>query len=181
MHVCKPMHECIHMYVAYNMWTRACSGVNLVWNLGVVNPGSKVFIFFQRNFRIMSISPQKFDFRGKNFLWPFLVINSKNETFPFPRQNMPFTATTTIKIIRLQIHKLFYFSFKSHHFPTYLLCVITYNNIWQIVHNPHEPCDPRPSQPKIWGHDTPTPMIDVYACMHLCVFFTIHSFIRKFM
>src|SRR6218665_3491320 len=64
----------------------------------------------------------------------------------------------------LQIHKLFSFSFKSHHFPTYLLCVITCNNISRPVHDTSRPsCDsPRPPSRKSGVMTPNTPRIDAY-------------------
>src|SRR6218665_1067410 len=55
----------------------------------------------------------------------------------------------------LQLRKLFYFSFKSHHFPTYLLCMITYNNtcISRPVHDPA--ATPTTPSPKYGGSQHP--------------------------
>src|SRR6218665_3825712 len=71
--------------------------------------GSKKFRFFQANFREISTFSgnfTNFDLLGKN--WPF-------------------TATSGQIIL---------FLFKSHHFLTYFLYMIRYNNISRPVHDP---------------------------------------------
>src|SRR6218665_2904252 len=89
----------------------------------------------------MSIFPYKF---SKNFNF------TKKLTFPgkFPGKNWPFTATSGQIIL---------FVFKSHHFRTYFLYTIRYNNISRPVHDhPYSPL------PKLWGSRPPQlPRIDV--------------------
>jgi len=132
------------------------SGVNLVWNLGVVDPGQKNFDFYRQ------IS-EKFQF--------FQAILHKNiefcrqisENFDFFRQlkksifqakNCPFRATATSGQIIL-------FLFRSNHYRTYFLYMIRYNNISRPVHDSNDPpatlpatplptiCGSRPSAPRI--------------------------------
>src|SRR6218665_3031405 len=93
--------------------------------------GSKEFRFFQANFRKILISSgnlKKCSFLGKN---------------------CPFTATSELIIL---------FLFKSHHFRTYFLYTIRYNNISRPVHDPspRPPCNlPRPPAKNL-GVATPT-------------------------
>src|SRR6218665_4077316 len=108
------------------------SGVNLVLNLGVVDPGQQNFDFYRQ------IS-EKFQF--------FQAILQKNiefcrqisENFDFFRQlkksifqanNYPFTATSGQIILVL---------FKSNHFRTYFLYMVRYNNISRPVHDSNDP------------------------------------------
>src|SRR6218665_3871339 len=72
---------------------------------------------------------------------------------------MPFTHAT-YNFLNYSI-----FLFKNQHFSTYLLCMITYNNISRAVHDPRE--TPTTSNPKS-GVATPrTPRIDAYAYPHV--------------
>src|SRR6218665_3319963 len=64
----------------------------------------------------------------------------------FPGTNCLFTAISG---------QIFLFLFKSHHFQTFFLYMIRYNNILRPVHD--SPC------PKSGGRDPPTPRIDAYA------------------
>ena len=98
------------------------SGVNLVWNLGVVDPGKK-FRFFQANFLKTLICSGNF---------------TKNR---FLGKNWPFTANSWQIIL---------FLFKGHHFRTYFLCIIRYNNIARPPAAPRTPC------PKSLGIATPS-------------------------
>ena len=76
-----------------------------------------------------------------------------------------------IGYLQLFLWQIILFLFKSHHFRTYFLYMIRYNNISRPVHDPTNPLRPtlRPSTtplPKIWGSRPPTPRIDayVYSC-----------------
>ena len=56
------------------VWS-ATLGVNLVWNVGVVDMGSKIIYIFSRQISekcrfLLAMSPKKFDFRGKHFWRP---------------------------------------------------------------------------------------------------------------
>src|SRR6218665_2490913 len=64
-----------------------------------------------------------------------------HKNLDFPGKNWSFTATSGQIIL---------FLFKSHHFRTYFLYMISYNNISRPVHDP---------VPKIWGSKPPTPRI----------------------
>ena len=102
--------------------------------------GFKTFILFRVKFS------KKCRFPRKN-----LVINFKKwKNFCFQDK---------IRLLHLQMHKLFSFIFKSHHFPTYLLCIITSNNISVLVHDPNDPPATLPTtpSPKSRGHDAPNP------------------------
>src|SRR6218665_2333176 len=83
--------------------------------------------FFLANF-------EKFRFFSGNFI----------KKFRFSRQNWPFTAASGQIIL---------FFFKSHHFRTYFLYMIRYNN---ISRPPTTPLRPPPPLPKIWGSRPPT-------------------------
>src|SRR6218665_192147 len=63
----------------------------------------------------------------------------------FSCKNWSFTATSGQIIL---------FLFKSHHFRTYFLYMISYNNMSRPVHDPLRPHDPLP---KIWWSRPPTP------------------------
>src|SRR6218665_496564 len=101
------------------------SGVNLVRNLGVVDPGPKNFDFYRQ------IS-ENFDF--------FRQLKK----FDLPSKHCPFTATSGQIIL---------FLFKSNHFRTYFLYMIRYNNISRPVHDSNDPPAtlPATSLSRIWG------------------------------
>ena len=133
----------------------AASGVNLVWNPGgqffhanfqkiSTFPGR--FRFFQANWQKISIFPGKltknFDYyQAKLSEWPFLVIYSKMSIYP-----------DNICHLQLNSRQIILFRLKSHHFRTYFLNMISYNNVSQLVHDP-----PAIPQPKIWGSWHPNP------------------------
>jgi len=101
----------------YNKWhcKLPCfhtSGVNLVWNLGVVDLSQKNFDFprqiFEKFWFIQAISQKISFFPGKllknlDFFRQFFL------NFNFPGKNSSFTATSG---------KIILFLFKSHHFRT---------------------------------------------------------------
>ena len=70
------------------------------------------------------------------------------------------------KICHLQLNfgQIILFLVKSHHFRTYFLYMIRYNNVSQPVNDPPPrlPCDPHDPQPKIWGVTPQPPRIDAY-------------------
>ena len=72
--------------------------------------------FFQANFRKIS-----------NFFRQLKFFSD------FPGKSLSFTATSGQIIL---------FLFKSHHFQTYFLYMISYNNISRPVHDPHNPLRP---------------------------------------
>src|SRR6218665_226992 len=127
-------------------WTR---GVNLVLNLGVSWIRVRKIRFFPRQisekFRFSEgILLKKFDFPG-NF----------TKYFDFPGKHWPFTATSGQIIL---------FLFKSHHFRTYFLYIIRYNNISRPVREPLRP----PAQNL--GVSTPNTLrIDAPVCVGVCV------------
>ena len=88
--------------------------------------------------------PKKFDF--------FQAISQKY--FDFPGKNWPFTATS---------EQIILFLFQSHHFRTYFLYMIRYNDrpISRPVHDPLQP--PRHPCLKSGGRDPLTPRIDAPA------------------
>ena len=58
--------------------------------------------------------------------------------------------------LQLLLGKLFYFSSKvTVHFRTYVLYMMSYNNISRPV---HDACDPTTRLPKIWGLRLPNPL-----------------------
>ena len=129
--------EC-HKHVASKMWW-CTSSVNLVWNLGVVDP-SKKNSTFHANFR------KNFDFFRQFY-----------KNFDSPGKNWSFTATS---------RQIILFLCKNHHFRTYLLYMIRYNNILRPVHDPT-----RPPCPKSGGHD-PNPLRLDAPVMHCCKYHT---------
>ena len=67
-----------------------------------------------------------------------------------------------IGYLQLFLSKIILFLFKSHHFRTYFLYMIRYNNILRPVHDPTTPpgtptATPTTPLPKIWGSRPPTP------------------------
>jgi len=111
----------------YNI--RSVRGVNLVWNLGGRGSWSKYFPFSRQiweKFRFFqAISNKKFYFPGK-FLKNFNFLGNFPRKFDFPEKNWPFIATSGQMILLL---------LKSHHFWTYFLYIIRYNNISRPVHD----------------------------------------------
>src|SRR6218665_1278117 len=86
--------------------------------------------FFRANLRKISIFSGNF-IQNSDFSWQI------SEKYRFsPGKNWLFTAISGQSIL---------FLFKSHHFRTYFLYMIKYNNILRPVHDP--PC------PKSGGHD----------------------------
>ena len=111
------------------------SGVNLVWNLGVVDPGTR--IRFSRQIF------EKFRF--------FQAISKTNLIFP----GKYWSSTAASGHISR-------FLSKSHHFRTYFLYMIRYNNISRPVHDPpRPPCDSHDLCPKFGWSRPPTPMTGV--------------------
>src|SRR6218665_533036 len=96
-----------------------------IW--GVVDPGQKILIF-PGKFPKISISFRQF-----------------HENFRFSRHKWSFTAISGQIIL---------FLFKSHHFRTYVLYMISYNNTSRPPNDPLRPHDPLP---KIWGARPPNP------------------------
>ena len=94
-----------------------------------VDPGQQNFEFSWQIF-------EKFQFFRQIFKTFRFYSGNFEKKFDFPRKNCSFTATS---------EQIILFLFKSHHFRTYLLYMIRYNNISRLVHDP-----PRPTQPKIW-------------------------------
>src|SRR6218665_956502 len=90
-------------------------------------------------------------FQGK-FPKNFECLGNFTKNFDFPGINWLFVAISGQIIL---------FLFKSHHFLTYLLYIVRYNNILSPVHDPHNP--PRPPCPKSGRVATPKPpRIDAY-------------------
>jgi len=86
-----------------------CSGVNLVLNLGVVDPGKKN-IFpgkFPKNFVFFCQFHKEFRFFKENFRKISIFLCNLNKSFGFLGKNCPFTATS---------EQIILFLFKSHHF-----------------------------------------------------------------
>ena len=113
----------------------------------------KIFWFIQANCRKkILIFPGKlmknFDFSGKNFrMISFLIIYSKTSVYPD-------------KICRLQLNsrQIILFRLKSHHFQTYFLYMIRYNNVSRPIHDtPWALCNPTHPEPKIGGSWHPHP------------------------
>jgi len=108
----------------------------------------KIFLLLQANFlERNSISPGKLkqiDFFRQIFE-KFRFLQAILKKFDFPGTNCSFTATSGQVIL---------FLFKSHHFRTYFLYMIRYNNISRPPATPTTPLS------KIWRVATPTPRID---------------------
>src|SRR6218665_1114320 len=96
--------------------------------------------FLEANFRKCSISSgnftKKFRFFEENFR-KISFFRKFKKKLEYPGKNWPFTATSWQIII---------FLFKGHHFRTYFLHMIRYNNISGPVHAP-----PAIPLPKNWG------------------------------
>ena len=89
-------------------------GVNLVWNLGVVDPGQKILIFskgFFLDFRFFRQLHKKVWFFQADFRKFRFFSGNFTRNFYFPGKNWPFTATSGQIVL---------FLFKSHHFRTYM-------------------------------------------------------------
>src|SRR6218665_3930486 len=78
-----------------------------------------------------------------------------HQAFRFSRQKLPIYSYFWANYIIL-------FLFKSHHFRTYFLYMIRYNNILRPVHDPSA-TPPRRPCPKSGGRDPQPPRIDAYA------------------
>jgi len=109
---------------------------------------------FPKTIDFFQVISQKFlIFQGK-FLKNFDFLGNFTENFDLPGNNWLFTAISGQIIL---------FLFKSHHFRTYFLCMIRYNNILRPVHDPMTPLrPPRSLCPKSGGLRPPTPRIDAY-------------------
>ena len=75
------------------------SGVNLVWNLEVVDPGKKYLDFSRQISKNFDFSHKKFDFPGK-FMKNFDFVGNFTKKFDFPGK---------IGHFRLLLSTLFYF------------------------------------------------------------------------
>ena len=120
--------------------------------------GSKTFRYFQAKCKIIgfsqAISHIKIDafqanfgknrFFQTNFRKSSIFAGKFTKSFYFPDRNWPFTATPVQIIV---------FLFKSHHFRTYFLYMIRYNNISRPVQDPTTPKTPSPKSEG--GHDPP--------------------------
>ena len=141
------------------------SGVNLVWNLGGRGSApTKISIFqgkfprnfdFSGNFKKNSIFSRQifeiFRFFQANFQKISIFFGQFKKKFDIPGKNFSFTTRPTSGQINL-------FLFKSHHFRTYVLYMISYNNISRPVNEPpRTPCDPTTPLSKIWGRDPQPP------------------------
>src|SRR6218665_1589286 len=108
----------------------------------------KILIFqvkFPKNFDFLGNFPKYFDFLGK-FAKNFDFFRQKfAKNIDFPGKNELFIAISW---------QIMLFLFKSHHFRTYLLYMIRYNNILRPVRDsttPLRPCS------KSGGRNPPTP------------------------
>src|SRR6218665_3830467 len=117
--------------------------------------------FFQANFPKISIFQENIStFPGKltkNFEFS-RQIDEKFRFFQVNISELPFfshllqNVRLSRQICHLQLNsrQIILFLLKSHHFQTYFLYMIRYNNVSRPLHDPL--CDPpRPSQPTIWG------------------------------
>src|SRR6218665_2961473 len=95
---------------------------------------TKHFYFF-RQFK-------KNQFFSRQISEKFRFLGNFTKNFDFPGINWLFAAISGQIIL---------FLFKSHHFLTYLLYMVRYNNILRPVHDPHDPLRPPTTPlPKIW-------------------------------
>jgi len=133
------------------------SGVNLVWKLGVVDPGQQSFDFsrqISKKFRFVQAILQKISIFSKQILKKFRFLQAILKKINFSSKNWSFTATSSQIILLL---------FKSHHFRTYFLYKIRYNNISRPVHGrppatPYDaPAQNRGSRPPTLKIDAPEP------------------------
>jgi len=150
------------------------SGVNLVWNLGGRWSGSKHFDFSRQiseKFRFFRQFHKKFRFFQENFWKISFFLGKFLKSFDFFQAN--FKQISIFQAIykqfrfyrqKLLTHSYFWANFSislkkspAHHFRTYFLYTIRYNNISRPVHDhPYSPL------PKLWGSRPPQlPRIDV--------------------
>jgi len=151
----------------------AASGANLMWNMGVVDPGPKQFRYVQWNFPKNSIFtgkfPKKLDFSGK-FPKNFDLFTQISKICRFFRQKFPndplfshflknFYLSRQICHLQQNSWQIILFRLKCHHFRTYFLYAIRYNFVSRPFHDPpRPPWDPHdPPSPKSGGCDTSNP------------------------
>src|SRR6218665_2175927 len=91
----------------------------------------------------MQIS-EKIQFHQKISIFPDKLVKTFNlfrqfrkEKFDFPGKNWPFRATSG---------QIIPFLLESHHFRTYFLYMIRYNDISRPVHDPPRPSTTQPAQ-----------------------------------
>ena len=123
---------------------------NFTNNFNFLGKFPKIFDFVSGNFTKKSFFQGKF---AKNFeffqiiLYKIPIFHGKfPKNIDFPGKNWLFTAISGQIIL---------FLFKSHHFRTYFLYMIRYNNILRPVHDPTTA--PMTPLPKIWGSRPPKP------------------------
>src|SRR6218665_1448300 len=137
----------IYLNSAASMWFE-------IWE--IVDPGQQNFDFsgqISEKFRFFQVISQNFDFSRqilKNFDFSrqifeeFQFFSGNLKKIDFPGKTCSFSATSG---------KITLFLFKSHHFRTYFLYMIRYNNISRPV---LDPCD-SPRKSKAWMVATPQP------------------------
>src|SRR6218665_1716920 len=124
--------------------------------LQVISPKISFFRPFHQKFRFSKKICKKFYF-FRQFKKNRFFQGKFPKNFDFCRQFYKKFRFSRHKYVQL-------FLGKSHHFLTYLLYMVRYNNILRPVHDPQDPLRPPTTPlPKIWeGHDPPTPRIDAY-------------------
>jgi len=106
--------------------------------------------FFRANFRIFTGNFTKMFNFSRQISVKFRLFRQIHKKIRFSRKNWLFRPTAISGQIIL-------FLFQSHHFRTYFLYIVRYNNILRPVHDPHDPPlrptlrPPRPPRPNIWG------------------------------
>jgi len=123
---------------AYDGWNRSFrSAVSIWFEIGVSWIRVNNISIFPGKF------PRNLDFFRQIFK-KFIFFPAIKKKIDFARKNCSFTATSGQIVLGL-------FLFKSHHFQTYFLYIIRYNNISRPPATA-----PRPL-PKIWGSRPPNP------------------------
>ena len=95
----------------------------------------------------------------------FQAVSEKNRFFGANfRQISIFSAISKNLLFTIGPRQIILFLFKSHHFGTYFLYMIRYNNILRPVHDPHDPPETPaiPQDPHAQNLGVATPRVDVY-------------------
>jgi len=134
------LHLCVYHGAAAEIWFE-------IW--GVMDPGKEIN-FFQANWRTNNFDlsrqiDENFDyFQAKISEWPFfLAIYFKMSVYPDRICHLGLG-------LQLNSSQIILYRLKSHHFRTYFLYMITYNNVSRPPAT-----TPRPPSQKSWGVVTP--------------------------
>jgi len=114
----------IHVHISINFFYSVQWPQSGLKSGGSVYPGKKINLIsfgqISEKFRFFQTISQKILFFQENFLKISIFSGNFTKNFDFPGKNWPFTATSGQIIL---------FLCRSHHFRTYFLYIIRYNNI----------------------------------------------------